>query len=641
MRLLIYIFILCNLYVSIVYTQDNRPELILANVSPSLIQNSDGIYRLYDEKFEVIDPGNAIEETHYTVTILNSKGAKQFENIYLPYNKFNLIEDIDFKVYDKNGVLIRKLKKKDISDFKELEYFIDDTRFKRIEIPHSEFPYTVDFYVKYIRKSLLFYPRFTPQCSNNFSVEKSNFIVHTNPELQFRTKSINTDVKATIEGNIHKWTFGNIPSKKNNSNSSSDKQIKILTGTNKFTFDGYEGDMQSWESLGRFFYNLGEKRQELDVITQIKIKKLVEHCTDEMCKIKALYKYLQQNNRYFSIQLGIGGWQPLTAQFVEDNKYGDCKALSNYMNAMLKVVGIKGYNVVIMAGTENRDKIQYPDFPNPFFNHMISCVMTQNDTLFLECTSTTESCGFLSGFTSDRPALILTEKGGVLLNTPKYDAAVNTQKLLSKVEIEENGSAMARTTIYLKGILQDDIARIKSQPSSDLKIELLDQYKLNKATIDSISFVKDDEIIPTVTQTMHLKLGSLASKSGKRLFLTPNVFSRFDEVPLRDSLRYADVQADAFGFTEIDTINYTIPSGFVMETKAYNSSHSSFFGSYEAAFTEIENGKYQYTRQFILNDKVAPASQYPELVTFLANVAKEDRTKIVLVKAAESINSKP
>ena len=58
-------------------------------------------------------------------------------------------------------------------------------------------------------------------------------------------------------------------------------------------------------------------------------------------KISALYKYMQDKVRYVSVQVGIGGWQPIEAETVDRLSCGDCKALANYMESLLDVAGIK------------------------------------------------------------------------------------------------------------------------------------------------------------------------------------------------------------------------------------------------------------------------------------------------------------
>ena len=63
---------------------------------------------------------------------------------------------------------------------------------------------------------------------------------------------------------------------------------------------------------------------------------------------------------------------PFPATFVDEKKYGDCKALSNYMRALLKAVDIPSYYALIRAG-ENEEPADF-DFPHNNFNHAILCV---------------------------------------------------------------------------------------------------------------------------------------------------------------------------------------------------------------------------------------------------------------------------
>ena len=86
-----------------------------------------------------------------------------------------------------------------------------------------------------------------------------------------------------------------------------------------------------------------------------------------------------------------GGWQTFDAKYVEKNKFGDCKALSNFMKSMLKVVGIEGQLVVVSAGDDDFFDPD-PTFCLPRFNHMILHIPSEN--MWLECTSDGNPTGY-------------------------------------------------------------------------------------------------------------------------------------------------------------------------------------------------------------------------------------------------------
>src|SRR5690606_27634424 len=127
----------------------------------------------------------------------------------------------------------------------------------------------------------------------------------------------------------------------------------------------------------------------------LQVEKLIAGVTDEKEKISILYKYLQQNTRYISIQLGVGGWQPFDAAYVAKNGYGDCKALTNYMQSLLKTAGIPSYYTVVYAGSSGYAQNRFvEDLPSNQFNHVILCVPGMKDTTWLECTSQQSPPGY-------------------------------------------------------------------------------------------------------------------------------------------------------------------------------------------------------------------------------------------------------
>ena len=69
-------------------------------------------------------------------------------------------------------------------------------------------------------------------------------------------------------------------------------------------------------------------------------------------KAKIVYRYVQDNTRYISVQVGIGGIQPIAAIEVDELKYGDCKGLTNYTQALLDIAGVESFYTIVQAGKE-------------------------------------------------------------------------------------------------------------------------------------------------------------------------------------------------------------------------------------------------------------------------------------------------
>ena len=58
-------------------------------------------------------------------------------------------------------------------------------------------------------------------------------------------------------------------------------------------------------------------RDALDVATKQKIQNLVNGVADPVEKAKIVYRFMQEKTRYISVQVGIGGWEPILATEVD------------------------------------------------------------------------------------------------------------------------------------------------------------------------------------------------------------------------------------------------------------------------------------------------------------------------------------
>jgi hypothetical protein len=448
-----FIFLLCFIQANLMAQTDYAVK----NISPDLLKNASVVIRKYEVKFEVLNKGEAIETEHRVFTILKKTNGEY--------------EDISAAVYDKNGKLIRTLKKKDISDQKPPEHYVNDSRFKVLNLPASEYPYTIEYTVQSKHIGLLFYPAFMPQNRRYESVENASFDIIMPENLELRVKEI--EVPSECKTGKYSWKFQNITATKREDYTpvSNYKFITVLTAPTDFTFGGIDGNMSTWENFGHFIQVLNSSQGALPPEIIPKLKKIVADCPDIPCKVERIYKYLQDNTRYFFVGLGIGGWQPALASDVNQYKYGDCKGLSNYMVAMLKAVDVSAHYVLIRAG-ENEQFGQKLDFPSGWFNHAIACVPNGQDTIWLECTSQTQSCGFMSDFTDNRAALLITPEGGKLVQTPRYDKNVNQLKKSDFLQLAADGSATLESTHIYQGIEQNLVAEL-AEISEDIRTKYL------------------------------------------------------------------------------------------------------------------------------------------------------------------------
>jgi hypothetical protein len=338
---------------------------------------------------------------------------------------------------------------------------------------------------------------------------------------------------------------------------------------------------------------------------------------------------MQQNTRYVSIQLGIGGWQPFDAKYVASKKYGDCKALSNYMYSLLKEIGIKSYYTLIRAG-RNRGYI-IPDFPAQQFNHVILCVPLQKDTVWLECTSQTLPAGYLSGFTSNRYALLIDETGGKLVRTPEYRLNDNTQLRKINAAINNEGHLTADIYTCYKAIQQDDLEGIINGLSRDKILEYLKkEIDLPTYDVSKFDYKQEKAAIPCINENLSLTASNYAQVSGRRLFINPDIMNRSDNKLKADEERKYEIELKN-EYRDIDSAEIKIPPGYQPESLPQEMKIESKFGRY-ASSTKVLPDKIIYYRLREQYSGRFPAKDYAELVKFYEQIYKADRNKVVLIK---------
>jgi Domain of Unknown Function with PDB structure (DUF3857)/Transglutaminase-like superfamily len=434
------------------------PKYPVSKIPEELKKGMYAVVRESHERFEIISVKQSKHYIHKVITIFNNK-ANRYANEIIGYDKLIKVTSINARIYDGEGNVIKKVKNSEIADRSAYDGFslFSDYRIKELDLTHGQYPYTIDIEYEIANSYLYSIPSFELYFDDEVSQQLTTYELTYPASLRPRYKlnKLTEPNKETI-GTTEKlsWRFENVIPQKFEPLMPTGTIASVIFSPTLFEYDGYAGSMSSWEELGKWQIKLNEGRDVLPEATKLKVKQLTQQLKTPEEKAKALYEYLQNKTRYVSIQRGIGGFQPFDATTVDKTGYGDCKALSNYMVALLKEVGIKAYYTQIYGGENNRPIP--PDFTIDYFNHIIVAMPAGKDTLWMECTSQTNPFGYLGKFTGNRYALMITEKGGALVKTPSYPLLENAQVTNAEIALDVLGNAKAKVNATYAGLQFDN-----------------------------------------------------------------------------------------------------------------------------------------------------------------------------------------
>lgn len=609
----------------------------VSEIPDSLLTDAEAVFRIDRASYEINNILRATYKSKQVITILSTK-AQHFAYLSVNYNKFINVKSISAKVYDKNGNEVRKVKNSDVEDISDYGSYslFDDSRYKTLDLRQKSLPYTVEFEYEVIYSNLYYSPDRRVQPTKHVSVEKSEYSIIAPEELYPRYKILRSDVKPVIipVDNKIKTSFEFVGLKAIVPESYGPKAQHITPvikiAPSKFNFDGYEGDLSDWDSIGKWQQELNEGLNEISPETETIIKNLVMGLETEEEKAKAIYEYMQNKTRYVSIQLGIGGFQPFPANTVDETGYGDCKALSFYTQTLLKTAGVKSHYTWVDGGRNPREVDKA--FPNDTFNHIILCLPNQGDTLWLECTSQNNPFGYIGKFTGDRDVMIVTEQGAKITHTTVYDLEDNLQSRKANIAIDIDGHGYGQVETLFQGLQYEnnDLNQYVYQTVEEQKAWTIKNTDIPNFLLKEVHYEIHKAKIPSINQTMSLELKNYAQISGKRIFLPLNLMNKRKYVPNATDLRATPVILKS-SFVDLDSVVYTLPNGLHPEHIPEPTSLTSEFGTYESS-TTIEDNTLTYVRRITMRKGKYPAESYASFRAFIKDIVKADRAKAVFLK---------
>ncbi|MDR2125246.1 MAG: DUF3857 domain-containing protein [Prevotellaceae bacterium] len=620
------------IFITILFTAANisAQDYNVENIPEELKKNSNAVVRYSYTEFIYNDMKSATEKNIYVLTVLNKQGDDLSDFVYYG-DKFRTLKSFSGEIYDKDGKLVRKIKRSEIKETEYSEHLASDDKYYLLSPQTPYYPYTIKYeYEASWKNGILFFPVFSPVPTYNVAVEKAIYKLSLPKNCEYLSKNLNTDIKPIISNSgkfdICEWTLENFAAIKSESFAPPARQIfpMIYLTPSDFYFDNTTGNQNGWENYGKWQWSLLQDRDLLTAELKHQIFKMTNGLTVRE-KVKALYDYLGKYTRYVSIQLGIGGLQPMTAADVYKNKFGDCKALSNFMKAMLQECGIKSFYTEI----NTKNKRIYRDYASVLqTNHVILQVPLDNETIWLECTNPEIPFGYVHEDIAGHDALVCKDGTAHFVTLPENPDSLNLMKQNVTISINNDGFANVHVSKHYELQQYERVAHLTKIEEKDRINYLQQRIDLPLSTIKNLTVSEDKKSIPVMHIDFDIDVHKYGSVSGNRFFIPVNPFNKNSIKP--DKERHLDILIK-HGYRDIDTIIVNFPSDMAVEAMPKPVSVKSEFGEFTFNMKH-EKGKIEIIQTFLLHSGDYPKEKYEELSTFMKSVSQVENSKIVLKK---------
>lgn len=566
---------------------------------------------------------------------INSKHGEWLGKVQIPYEKGNNIKNLEARILDETGNIIRELKKRDIVDRneREEEYSYGDGMVKEFHLIHNEFPYFIEY--SFIEDDNEFiYSKWFANYKNQNTVRAELILEFPlSYELNFESNLIQSEpqVSQSSESKIFKWVVENCDRVEEESYGPDWTELSpsVTIFPSEFYY-GLKGNSTNWTTYGNWVYQLGEDCNDFGQEEIKQFKSFTKGISDQKEIIQVLYNRLQDEMRYVNVSLGVGGMKPYPASYVSEKKYGDCKALTYYMKSTLELFDIASYPVDVYWSAQPR-KID-KNIPTQQFNHVFLCIPLNGDTIWLENTSKVYPFNYLDLNKRGQYGLFIDKDASQLIELPKSSLADITDN--TKIEIHP------KSDLTLNAILKSEFRSDwfetlryinKQWTRSEQDSWLRKNFFVPSSTLGAWKIKSNERNAKSIAFEAKFTIDNYMKKYGSN-FLVFIPKSELPDLEEPDNRQYElRIQNPIH---RIDTLNYYLTDIFytkikLPETKSIDADG----GSYSLEFVKGQNQIQVIKKLLIKANTSQPGEGYNKFYSFLKDIeAIESKTYIQLIQ---------
>jgi hypothetical protein len=610
-------------------------NFLALSIPEELRKDAYAVVRKDDVEVNILAPNKIVRKKETIITVVDKSGAQLAQPVEF-YNPKAKINNLEVTFYDEWGKAIKKFKEKDFIDQSHISggQMYTDSRVKYLTYVPTHYPYTVHFKSEMTHSNTWISP-WNPITSNNLGIESSTYTLKNPKNLNIYSKELNLKEfgiqnQNSSNENIHYELKNQKPIPQEDFlpvYSSIFPNVEF--SAQNFEIDGVTGSFTNWQEMGKWYNQLLLGANDLTPTQKSFFQDLVKDAKSDKEKVQILYKYMQNKTRYIGVQLGIGGLKPFPASYVESKSYGDCKALTNYMQSILNAVGIKSYYTVVQAGRREDFHTDFASIAQG--NHVILYVPLTDEDIWLETTSQQSPFNFLGSFTDNRYVLAIYPEGGKLIKTPSYPHQKNTEKTSGNFEILPDGKLSGNFQSEYKGIQYEENFQIFFEAPKDQKRSLLSEYSaLPNLNIKNYNIQNNwEEAI--FTQEIELESPQFAKVFGNNMSINILPVGTVTSNLKKNNNRMYPFE---IRYGNSDELNFEIklPNQYKIDGKFEPVELTTEFGTYQLSIENLPENKINVIRKLTLKEGIYPKEKYNDYVEFRRKIASHDNTKILLEK---------
>jgi hypothetical protein len=399
----------------------------------------------------------------------------------------------------------------------------------------------------------------------------------------------------------------------------------------------------TWRGIGEWYTALSHDRLAAAPDIAAKAAELTAGKTDFYDKSEAIADFLQKQIRYFVIEMGVGGFQPHYAEDIFRGKYGDCKDKATLLSAMLSSVGI--HSALVMVDTD-RGVID-PDAPSLYGNHMIAAIeipkgydspklhsvvtaSTGKRYLIFDPTWYETPFGQIEDNLQGSYALLVEGTESQIIQIPVLSPDLNTVHRSATLTLAADGSLKGSAVeSWFGDIASHNRLRLSEQNAKEQQ-EFFDRTISRDLMAASLSDLKIENLAALdkdLTTTFDLSADHFANSVGPLIMVRPRIFGSYT-LPVDHKKRKVaiDLRQTMQG---TDTFDIQLPDGYTVDELPDPVKADVGFASYESS-TKLDGHTIHYTRTFTLRQVSLPAEKYADLQQFVALIAADEDSRVVL-----------